>query len=295
MTTNRRKNKIMADMKRLQKRQLPPPRHLKMEANQDWASVWPTAMTFKPSAVPLPVRMGYPVRKGVHPSKTGNTELMKIPNFLHLTPPAVKKHCAVLKAFCTKWPAALDSDEKIEKNFPLEFEMSDYLFSSSSLRHPKARIVKLRIKLSSLELDLHARRKLIKLVGDRYDPETDVLTIITDRCPVKKQNYDYAVYLLTVIYHESWKTEPWEADKSDEDMEEYIWDGSQSQKSLLELIQNMKQPENLENVQIEEDIVKCDEVKVYKDAVTNLHNEDESQESLEQYKLAVKKLVHGKS
>lgn len=38
-----------------------------------------------------------------------------------------------------------------------------------------------KVKLSSLNLDDHAKKKLIKLVGDRYCKSTDVLTIKTDR------------------------------------------------------------------------------------------------------------------
>ena len=30
--------------------------------------------------------------------KYGNTELIKIPNFLHLTPPHIKKHCQAIKS-----------------------------------------------------------------------------------------------------------------------------------------------------------------------------------------------------
>lgn len=88
------------------------------------------------------------------------------------------------------------------------------------------------MELSSLKLDEHARKKMIKLVGERYCKDTDVLTITTDRyahlpqyavnqsweiktlpcvslphftsCPLRKQNKDYAMYLLTVLYHESW-------------------------------------------------------------------------------------------
>jgi small subunit ribosomal protein S35 len=44
---------------------------------------------------------------------------------------------------------------------------------------------------------------MIRLVGDRYDEESDILTIVTDRCPTRKQNYDYGVYVLTALYHES--------------------------------------------------------------------------------------------
>ncbi|XP_061844785.1 small ribosomal subunit protein mS35 isoform X2 [Colius striatus] len=121
-----------------------PPRTEKMAVDQDWSSVYPTAAAFKPASVPLPIRMGYPVKRGVPPPKEGNLELIKIPNFLHLTPPAIKKHCAALKDFCTEWPSALDSDEKCEKHFPIEIETVDYISSGTSIRNPKARVVTLR-------------------------------------------------------------------------------------------------------------------------------------------------------
>ncbi|NXQ18316.1 RT35 protein, partial [Peucedramus taeniatus] len=83
--------------------------------------------------------------------------------------------------FCTEWPSALDSDEKCEQHFPIEIETVDYVSSGTSIRNPKARVVTLRVKLSNLNLDDHAKKKLIKLVGERYCRETDVLTIATDR------------------------------------------------------------------------------------------------------------------
>lgn len=52
-------------------------------------------------------------------------------------------------------------------------------------------------------MDEHARDKIVRLVGDRYEEESDMLTIVVDRCPTKKQNYDYALYVLTALYHES--------------------------------------------------------------------------------------------
>ncbi|KAM9171188.1 small ribosomal subunit protein mS35 isoform 2-T2 [Pangshura tecta] len=180
------------------------PRTEKMAVDQYWGNVYPTAAAFNPSSVPLPIRMGYPVKRGAPPPKEGNLELIKIPNFLHLTPPAIKKHCTALKDFCTEWPAVLDSDEKCEQHFPIEIETVDYVSAGPSVRNPKARVVTLRVKLSKLNLDDHAKKKLIKLVGERYCKDTDILTIITDRCPLRRQNYDYGIYLLTVLYHESW-------------------------------------------------------------------------------------------
>lgn len=175
-----------------------------MPTDQNWQAIWPTARTFHPDVVPLPLRQGYRHNKNPHPWKYGNAELMKIPNFLHLTPPAVKAHCEALKKFCTKWPEGLQTDEEIEKHFPVEIISSDYCYSSPTIREPLARVVSLRVKVSSLDLDAHAKDKLLRLVGDRYNPETDILTIVADRCPVRKQNLDYVHYLLTALFHVSW-------------------------------------------------------------------------------------------
>lgn len=174
-----------------------------MTVDQDWGSVWPGPRTFHPATVPLPVRQGF-VEKGTVPDKFANAELMKIPNFLHLTPPVIKRQCEALKKFCTSWPKALDTDEKCEKHFPITVTSSNYCHSSPSIRDPLARIVTVSFKLSSLKFDKHGKDKFLRLVGERYNEETDIVTIVTDRCPTKKQNYDYAMYLLTALYHESW-------------------------------------------------------------------------------------------
>uniref|UniRef100_A0A8C7AC21 Small ribosomal subunit protein mS35 mitochondrial conserved domain-containing protein n=1 Tax=Neovison vison TaxID=452646 RepID=A0A8C7AC21_NEOVI len=250
--------------KRLLRRKALPSRMEKMTVDQDWPSVYPVATPFKPSAVPLPIRMGYPVKSAVCMAKEGNLELLKIPNFLHLTPVAIKKHRKTLKDFYTEWPAALDRDEKLEP---------------------------LRVKLSSLNLDDHAKKKLIKLVGERYCKTTEVLTIETNRCPLKRQNWDYALYLLTVLYHESWKTEEWEKDKIEADMEEYVWNSSSSEKNILETLLQMKAAEK--NLQVnKEELLATKEVEEYKKSVVNLKNEGDNEDTLSQYKESVKKLLN---
>ncbi|KAM4671258.1 small ribosomal subunit protein mS35 isoform 1-T1 [Amazona ochrocephala] len=268
-----------------------PPRTERMAVDQDWTSVYPTAAVFKPASVPLPVRMGYPVKRGVPPPKEGNLELLKIPNFLHLTPPAIKKHCAALKDFCTEWPSALDSDEKCEQHFPIEIETTDYVSSGTSIRNPKARVVTLRVKLSNLNLDDHAKKKLVKLVGERYCKDTDILTITTDRCPLRRQNYDYGMHLLTVLYHESWKTEMWESEKAEEDMEEYIWENSRSEKNALDTLLRINASENVSNV-TKEELLASDVVKNYRNSVIALKNEGETENNMSQYKESVKKLLN---
>ncbi|XP_067446442.1 small ribosomal subunit protein mS35 [Thunnus thynnus] len=268
------------------------PRTDKMPVNQDWTAVYPAATPFRANSVPLPVRMGYPVRGGVPPEKKGNLELIKIPNFLHLTPAAIKKHCEALKPFCTEWPSALDTDARCDQHFPVKVESTDYVSAGLSVRNPSARIVHLRIKLSSLNLDDHARKKMLKLVGERYCKDTDILTIITDSCPLRQQNYDYAMYLLTVLYHESWKTEAWEAEKTVADMEEYSWEGSPSQKNILDTLVRMKVAGEEEGEEVREQLLGRREVQEYKDSVTRLKNEGESESTMLQYKEAVKKVFN---
>ncbi|XP_053175005.1 28S ribosomal protein S35, mitochondrial [Scomber japonicus] len=274
------------------KREVRPPRTDKMPVDQDWTAVYPAATPFRPNSVPLPVRMGYPVKGGVPPEKRGNLELIKIPNFLHLTPAAIKKHCEALKPFCTEWPSALDTDAKCDQHFPIKVETTDYMSASQSLRNPSARIVHLRIKLSSLNLDDHARKKMLKLVGERYCKDTDILTITTDSCPLKQQNYDYAMYLLTVLYHESWKTEAWEAEKTVADMEEYSWEGSPSQKNILDTLVCLKVAGEEDGEEVREQLLGRKEVQEYKDSVTRLKNEGESESTMLQYKESVKKIFN---
>jgi small subunit ribosomal protein S35 len=80
----------------------PRARYNRMPVDQDWTNVWPTQSIFRQSAVPLPVRQGYVKNQsengGLPPEKYANTELMKIPNFLHLTPSHIKKQCAAIKS-----------------------------------------------------------------------------------------------------------------------------------------------------------------------------------------------------
>ncbi|XP_056595963.1 28S ribosomal protein S35, mitochondrial [Triplophysa dalaica] len=282
---------------RVQKRSKRPagePRTERMSVSQDWTAVYPIAASFKPSAVPLPVRMGYPVKRGVPPEKKGNLELIKIPNFLHLTPVAIKQHCQALKQFCTEWPSALDSDDKCMKYVPIQIQSKEFVSAGPSLRNPDARIVTLKVKLSSLNLDDHARKKMIKLCGERYAKDTDTLTITTDSCPLRQQNYDYAMYLLTVLYHESWKTEAWEAEKTRADTEEYEWEDSPSQKNVLETLARMRSLGARDEVEggVREEVLGLPEVQEYRDALVNMKNEGETEDNVQKYKEAVKKLLN---
>ncbi|XP_008550806.1 28S ribosomal protein S35, mitochondrial [Microplitis demolitor] len=263
-----------------------PPRSDQMAVDQDWPSVWPAARTFHPAVVPLPIRQGYPKKNEAPPSKWGNMELMKIPNFLHLTPPAIRRHCEALKQFCTEWPVGLETNEKCDKHFPQEYIYSDYCYSSPTIRDPLSRIVTLRIKVSALKLNPRAKDKLLRLLGPRYDEKTDYLTIVTDRCPTRKQNRDYADYLLTAVYQESWRVEPWELEKTLADMEYYDWDKNVSRKNLVSIrAWPGDPPEDL-------DYETIPNVTEYKIAVTDLINVGEDHFTVNKYRESVKNLLH---
>jgi len=218
-------------------RPTPPTRAASMKPDQTWGNVWPAARTFHPATVPLPVRQGVVQTKHqVVPSKWANAELMKISNMLHLTPPVIKTHCAALKKFCTPWPAGLDTEDDLRSHFPLVVTTSDHLNSSSSIRDRRARIVTLKFPLDSLGLGGRARDKFARLVGERYDEKTGVVTITADRCPYRGQNQEYANYLLTALFHESCNVEQWEVDKQESDQE--IFTTSEEGREALEQILN---------------------------------------------------------
>ncbi|VDM66990.1 unnamed protein product, partial [Strongylus vulgaris] len=212
------------------------PRSEEMSTDQDWTAVWPAARSFASSVVPLPVRMGTRpdpekrapfkkqdiylrvsniycydnLRRSLTTTLTqsswisGNLELVKIPNFLHLTPAAIEKHCNAIKKFCTEFPQELVEDKKLaESEFPMKISYNTYVHQGTNIRDNRARVITLQVKLSALSLSPHAKDKLIRLAGDRYDEKTNTLTVITDRCITRKQNLDYAFYLLTAIYHEA--------------------------------------------------------------------------------------------
>lgn len=267
---------------RRQFRKMPslPPRFQQMPPDQDWGNVWPGPKTFHPAAVPLPVRQGFTEGGKAAPGKFVNAELMKIPNFLHLTPPVVRRQCEAIKQFCTPWPKGLENEEKMEKHFPLRVITTDYCLSTPTIRNTLARVVALKVKLETLNLDEHARDKFLRLVKDRYNTETDELTIVTDRCPLRKQNFDYAMYLLTALCHESRTVEPWEAEKTLDDMEFYEWKRNKS-KVTSETIINWGKKEGERVVAPEK----------YATAVERLINEGENLQNVTQYKESVLEML----
>lgn len=117
-----------------------------MDVSQDWGNVWPGPRSFHPSTVPLPIRQGFQEKAKAPPHKFANSELMKIPNFLHLTPPVIKRQCNALKQFCTPWPKGLTTEESCEKHFPIQYISSEYVHGLPTIRNLLTRIVSVRVR-----------------------------------------------------------------------------------------------------------------------------------------------------
>lgn len=171
--------------------------------SSSWPSLYQSQRPFDPYVIPLPIRMGRAEKGSVPPPAVGNLELMKIPNFFHLTPTAIHKHCEALKPLCTSWPDNLPK-------MPLRLETRNYVFPGTSVRHPGARKIILTISLNDLMLSEHAKNKMIQLAGYRYNHDKKTIRLVGKRCPTRKQNLDYVMYLLKVLYLESNRVEPWE-------------------------------------------------------------------------------------
>lgn len=119
-----------------------------MPVDQQWDAVWTGPRSFHPATVPLPIRQGYTPKGVPAPGKYANAELMKIPNFLHLTPPTIRKQCEALKRFCTAWPKGLETDEKCAEHFPIEVITSDYCHALPTIRNPLSRIVTTKVMMA---------------------------------------------------------------------------------------------------------------------------------------------------
>lgn len=174
----------------------------------DWGSFYDAASSYNDRVIPLNIRMGRPriTRIGdVPPKAFGNIEVLKIPNFFHLTPPAIKKHCDALREYCTPWPKDIGYR-------PVRVTTINHVFAGASIRFPEARFVKIQVHLKDLKLDDHAHRKFVLMVGDRYNPNTGELTLVVEKCPTRKQNKEYGFYLLSALYHEANKVESWESE-----------------------------------------------------------------------------------
>uniref|UniRef100_A0AC34R880 Ribosomal protein S24/S35 mitochondrial conserved domain-containing protein n=1 Tax=Panagrolaimus sp. JU765 TaxID=591449 RepID=A0AC34R880_9BILA len=277
------------------------PRYQEMPVDQDWPSVWPAAATYKSSVVPLPIRMGSrknPEKRAPF-KRFGNLELLKIPNFLHLTPEHIKRHCEAIKKFCTPFPKELiDNPELLEKFFPVTVKYSDYLHQGTSLRDPRARINTVELKSAAFGFDQPSKDKFRHLVTGRYNEETDKLTIVTDRCFTRKQNREYADFLLTALYFESKKREKWEELRQREDNLKVEFDGSRVQERIVDFVKKTSQNgEPVLSVTADgkeinkEQILNHPTVKTFAETWYEYRNKKETPESTRSYESRVRELL----
>lgn len=75
-------------------------------------------------------------------------------------------------------------------------------------------------------------------------------------------------------------------------MEEYVWEDSPSQKNILETLVRMRPPEEKDEGGAREELLGRPEVQEYRNSVTKLKNEGETERNMHRYKEAVKKLLH---
>lgn len=97
--------------------------------------------------------------------------------------------------------------------------------------------------------------------------------------------------MFKIVYIFFQKTEMWESEKSEEDMEEYIWENSCSQKNALDTLLRIKASENVSNV-TKEELLASEVVKNYRNSVIALKNEGETENNVSRYKESVKKLLN---
>ncbi|OAF70256.1 28S ribosomal protein S35, mitochondrial [Intoshia linei] len=262
------------------------PRHEKMEpTSTEWENIWTHPQPFNHHIVPLPIYQGFikNTKLNIPPNKYANAEILKVQNFLHLTPRHVDSQCKLLKKFCTPWPKGL-SDDAIEKHFPVKVSYSNFCHSSPSIRHDKSSNVSVQFKLHSLSFNQSARDKIIYLLGQRYNKDNDTVSLFSDRCPTKKQNYDYLIYLMNVLIRESHKLAPFEKLKSEDDELEYKWELTKS-KNIIE-----KYIDNLDTSKTEKDKM----LKSYQNASQSIRD-NLNDDTMQEYKIATMNLLYCKN
>lgn len=121
------------------------------------------------------------------------------------------------------------------------------------------------------------------MVEKRYDPKTDYITLAVDRCPLRQQNFEYAQYLLTALFHESYVVEPWEAMKTEADMEYYDWNRNKSKETIGEILNYSATGSSSEKVDLDSN----KEVQEYARSVEKYLNEGENSENIKYYKDSV--------
>lgn len=75
-------------------------------------------------------------------------------------------------------------------------------------------------------------------------------------------------------------------------MEEYSWEESPSQKNLLDTLLRTEVAGDWDEQEVREQLLGRKEVQEFKDSVVRLKNEGDNESSIQQYKEAVRKVLH---
>ena len=87
------------------------------------------------------------------------------------------------------------------------------------------------------------------------------------------------------------KMEEWEKEKTEADMEEYIWENSTSERNALDTLLRIKAAEKTQEVSRQE-LLDSDIVLAYKKSMVALRNEGETEKNMSEYKNSVKRLLN---
>ena len=161
---------------------------------------------------------------------------------------------------------------------------STYLYSGPSIRDIRTRIVTVKFQIEDFDLTDHGRDKLLRLLDNRFDPETNTVTLTVDRCPLYAQNLDYAHYLMTVLRAEAEKVDPWEHEKSRQDHSEFVFEGSSSEAAVQKLQSRLQEVKEQG-----EDVKELDakSIENYRFSLNTLLNDREDDASLFEYSKSV--------
>lgn len=111
-----------------------------------------------------------------------------------------------------------------------------------------------------------------------------MLTLVADKCPYRRQNEDYANYLLTTLYHEAKNMEEWESEMTEEDYANFKWDKTRSKENILAALSK------IENKSAES-LLESKKVDRYRNNLKKVFDEGESQENLNAYKKSVLEIL----
>lgn len=127
---------------------------------------------------------------------------------------------------------------------------------------------------------------------NRYNRHTDMVTLETDRCPSRKQNYDFLIYAMQVLFSEARKTESWETtERTAEDYATFQFELSRSYQIVSDLLRRMRLQRGGADTQDAGQLMQSPEVKEYRSALSNLHDHGESSDNLTAYKRSVLQLL----